>query len=281
MTEVLVEEGQTVEEGAALLAVNGTRRFVLQGLFPPYRDLAPGLSGPDVAQLQEALVRLGYAVGRPGVFDWATERAVRSMFRDRGVKLVIDEEQGGVMIEREWFIFVPELPSQVATSGLRIGVDLRNAALPLLTLSNGDLRAVAVVDTGLISDLTPGRVVEIASGSTSFKAEVVALIPASVAEATSSTIVMEFLDEPPADWRGLNVRVTAVFERSPGPVLAVPVSAIYADASTQSYVRRVGPDGRQERIDVEVGATASGYIQIEAVGGSLKAGDMVEVGNKG
>ena len=275
-----VTEGQPIEEGDPLLAVNGTKRFVLQGQLPSYRDLTPGVNGPDVAQLQESLTRLGYEVGRPGVFDWATQRALRALFSDRGAVLPIDQEQGGVVVEREWLIYVPELPSQTATSTLRPGMDLRNAATPVLALSNDSLRAVATLDASMAADLTLGQQVEVSSGSTSIRAIVANVEPPS--DGTSNvTITMEFVEEPPPGWRGLNVRVETVFGRTPGPVLAVPVSGVYGDASGQAYIRLLEEDGTITRIDIEVGAVAGGYVQIKTANGRPSVGDPVVVGQAG
>lgn len=52
----------------------------------------------DVAQLQEALDRLGYEAGRPGVFDWATQRAARSMFSDGGAALIPTKPTSAILI---------------------------------------------------------------------------------------------------------------------------------------------------------------------------------------
>lgn len=280
VTEVSLEEGQTIEEGETILSVNGTMRFILQGQLPPYRDLTPGLSGPDVAQLQEALTRLDYEVGRQGVFDWATQRAARTMFADRGSVLPIDQEQGGVVIEREWIVYVPELPARVVSSTLRLGMDLRNAASPPFALSNSSLRAFGSVEASLVADLAPGQRVEVLSGSTTIEAVVLSIeLPSPGTR--NATLTIEFLEGPPATWRGLNVRVEAVFERTPGPVLAVPVSAVYGDASGQAFVERLEEDGATRRVDVEVGAVAGGYVQIVIVHGTLNVGDPVVVGHAG
>ncbi len=55
--------GSKVQEGTALLEIVGRPLVVLQGQLPMYRSLGPGMSGPDVEQLEQTLDRLGYDPG--------------------------------------------------------------------------------------------------------------------------------------------------------------------------------------------------------------------------
>ncbi len=73
-----------LEEGAVMLAASGRPVFVLQGRVPAYRDLAPGISGDDVRQLEEALKRLGFSPGPvDGVYDQQTSAAVAKWYASR------------------------------------------------------------------------------------------------------------------------------------------------------------------------------------------------------
>lgn len=76
--------GSEVAEGSVLLGVSGRPVFVLQGDVPVYRSLKPGMSGADVAQLQAALVRLGFAPETSGVFGEATKVAVTQFYAAAG-----------------------------------------------------------------------------------------------------------------------------------------------------------------------------------------------------
>ena len=59
--------------------------FVLQGELPMYRRLVIGTEGPDVVQLEQAMVRLGYDPGTVDtVFDASTAAAVEQMYADAG-----------------------------------------------------------------------------------------------------------------------------------------------------------------------------------------------------
>lgn len=79
------EQGAELREGTLALEVSGRPVLVLVGPIPTYRDLAPGDVGDDVAQLEQALDRLGH---RPGtvdrVYDTGTEDAVTSWYRSVG-----------------------------------------------------------------------------------------------------------------------------------------------------------------------------------------------------
>jgi len=73
-----------LEEGDVMLAASGRPLFVLQGRVPAYRDLAPGIAGADVHQLEEGLKRLGFDPGPvDGLYDQRTSAAVAKLYASR------------------------------------------------------------------------------------------------------------------------------------------------------------------------------------------------------
>jgi len=77
--------GTSVGEGTVAMTVSGRPVFVLQGAMPSHRDLGPGTRGPDVAQLESALVRLGFSPGSvDGVYDGDTAAAVAAWYESQG-----------------------------------------------------------------------------------------------------------------------------------------------------------------------------------------------------
>lgn len=84
VTAVVVKVGDTVPEGARVVEVSGRPVFVLQGDVPVFRTLRPGMSGADVTQLQQALLRLGYLPDTDGTFGEATKSAVAAWYGDAG-----------------------------------------------------------------------------------------------------------------------------------------------------------------------------------------------------
>lgn len=77
--------GATLEEGQVVLEVTGRPVIVLGGDIPTYRDLAPGTRGPDVAELEIALQRLGIATGAvDDTYDADTSAGVAALFERVG-----------------------------------------------------------------------------------------------------------------------------------------------------------------------------------------------------
>ncbi len=76
-TEVAAE-GAIVEQGGVLYRVDNRPTVLMYGETPAYRAMTSGDEGTDIAQLQFALIALGFASDDPetGVFDDATLEAV-------------------------------------------------------------------------------------------------------------------------------------------------------------------------------------------------------------
>jgi hypothetical protein len=84
----------------------------------------------------------------------------------------------------------------------------------------------------------------------------------------------------PPSFNGQNVRVDIVTASSSGPVLTVPVAAVFSAASGQTEVSRIAPDGAQSTVVVSTGLSGNGYVQVTpAQAGALREGDKVVVGN--
>jgi peptidoglycan hydrolase-like protein with peptidoglycan-binding domain len=78
-------KGAQLREGDMAMAVSGRPVFVLTGATPMHRDLGPGTSGTDVAQLEAALQRLGFDPGPvDGIYDGQTAAAVTSWYTRAG-----------------------------------------------------------------------------------------------------------------------------------------------------------------------------------------------------
>jgi peptidoglycan hydrolase-like protein with peptidoglycan-binding domain len=78
--------GTVVERGQAVYRVDEKPVPLLYGPLPMYRVLANGVSGPDVRQLEENLVALGYQdLTVDDSFTWETQQAVLSWQADLGI----------------------------------------------------------------------------------------------------------------------------------------------------------------------------------------------------
>ncbi len=76
-----------LQEGDVLLTSSGRPVFILQGEIPAYRDLVPGISGADVRQLENGLVRLGFDPGPvDGLYDEQTSAAVSAWYESTEIQ---------------------------------------------------------------------------------------------------------------------------------------------------------------------------------------------------
>ncbi|NUR57207.1 MAG: Tat pathway signal protein, partial [Catenulispora sp.] len=85
----------------------------------------------------------------------------------------------------------------------------------------------------------------------------------------------------PAQLTGLAdsaVQMTVTVGASDGPVLAVPVAAVFTSADGQAKVRVLRPDGSADPVPVTLGLAASGYVEVKlGAGATLAEGDRVVV----
>ncbi|MFJ9946449.1 peptidoglycan-binding protein [Kitasatospora sp. NPDC091207] len=86
VSQLGVKQGDTVAAGKLLAEVSGQPLFALPGPVPAYRDLKPGSTGPDVAELQSALAGLGHGSGDDdkGAYGPGTAAAVSDFYRGLG-----------------------------------------------------------------------------------------------------------------------------------------------------------------------------------------------------
>ncbi|MEU9161768.1 peptidoglycan-binding domain-containing protein [Streptomyces sp. NPDC048424] len=101
VTKVNVKAGETVAPGKVLVETSGRPVFALQGALPVYRDLKPGATGQDVAQLQQALTTLGHKTGADakGTFGPGTKAAVQAFYATIGYDVVPASPQDKEQVE--------------------------------------------------------------------------------------------------------------------------------------------------------------------------------------
>jgi peptidoglycan hydrolase-like protein with peptidoglycan-binding domain len=82
-----VEVGAELVEGAVAVEVVGRPVFVLTGEIPMFRDLRPGATGDDVAQVEAALARMGFFAGTPdNTWDAETSAGVAAWYESAGYR---------------------------------------------------------------------------------------------------------------------------------------------------------------------------------------------------
>lgn len=95
LTRLGRREGSTVAAGDLLAEISGRPLIVVRGNIPMYRTMAPGMTGPDVRQLQFALGSAGHWTNDArGVFGPSTSQAVAALYEEHGYQpqRVGDEE---------------------------------------------------------------------------------------------------------------------------------------------------------------------------------------------
>jgi hypothetical protein len=312
ISKLEVAAGDAVRNGQQLAELDGQPLFALAGAVPAWRDLTPGESGPDVAELQHALGLLGYYGGgdSAGYFGSATQDAVAAYYEHLGYA---PPSSGGVPAAD--VVFLPSLPASVVgvngAAGQQPGQPfLELAARGSLALTGelppayaGQVKAglavtiydevtgihatgtVAGVGTATVTVPT-GTVVDIGSGASSASSSSASSSSSSSSNSSSSSsgattfIPLSVRPSAPlaAALNGENVLVTVDTGRTEGPVLTVPVAAIVTSASGTSYVTVVGAHGAQADVAVTPGISENGYVQVTpAHAGALAAGDRVVV----
>ena len=86
VTRISVTRGDVVHEGALLAEISGRPLLLAQGSLPAWRDLRSLMEGQDVAQLNAALVRLGFLdpADAGDSFSGATSDAITAWYQKAG-----------------------------------------------------------------------------------------------------------------------------------------------------------------------------------------------------
>ena len=274
--------GAKIRPGQVLYRVDNDSVIAMSGRTPAWRTMVPGMSGPDVRQLQANLIRLGDAAGLltepTGYFDLLTADAVERWQHAAGLPVTGQVGLGQV-------IFLPvavrvgqvsavpggaahpgQEPYQVTTTRRVVFVPV-NPALP-------DVRIGASVSIVLPSlARVPGRVVAIgvpqgATGSAGGSGQRTAI---------SATAVLTVAPRRPAATgtaSGVAVQV-ALTAASVRHVLAVPVAALLALSGGGYGVEIVTAAGRHRLVGVGTGTFAGGLVQVTGAG--ITAGVKVVV----
>jgi uncharacterized membrane protein YgcG len=151
-----VSAGRTISNGQQLAGIDGEPMFVLTGRVPAWRDITPGESGPDVAELQKALASLGYYTGgdTPGFFGAATQDAVSLYYEHLGYT---PPSTGGVPLTD--VIFLPSLPAKVIAVN---GAKGQQPGQPFLELAaRGSLALTGELPPTYAGQVKPGLKVKI------------------------------------------------------------------------------------------------------------------------
>lgn len=315
VTRTPVRAGDSLKAGDVLVEVAGRPVLALPGDLPPYRDLVPGDTGPDVLQLERALEGLGLDPGDvDDSFTSSTSGAVRDLYErldyeaptlaDLGLSAPADgggdgggdvgagagpgagpgagEDQDAgpaledvVVLPRGEVTFVPSLPRRVDRMPAKVGALLPDQPIQLsgselvvtvdLTAADTD-----VLEAGMraLVDLPGGKPVRGRLGE----------VKTTTSGGRTTVRLPDLSPARQRQVRSANVKVTVPLQSSQGEVLVVPLAALSTDASGTVRVERVDRDGDTEMVEVQVGLSADGYVEILPTD-ALAKGDRVVVGS--
>jgi Putative peptidoglycan binding domain len=304
VTKIFLKRGSYVEPGEVIVEVAGRPLFVFAGRVPAYRNLEPGDTGTDVAQLQAGLESLGYSVGddTSGVFGPGTADAVAAYYTALGysvptipgTKATTDAgaKTGGKpgakpapqpIVPLSEIMFVPRFPARVV-----------KVAGPVGSVATGSLVKLSMGNPSIAGQLSPsdaalvraGMAVTITDPATSVtrRGHLGAIgLRTKTKKSISGGVYLPMKIRPgrplPASMIGQDVSLTITAARSDGPVLAVPEAAVFARANGRLYVTKM--TGRQSdvQVPVRVGVTGNGMVGVTPIdGGTLITGDRVAIG---
>jgi hypothetical protein len=266
----LPEPGNVIEPGDVVAEVDGRPVIALEGAFPLWRALGPGVAdGKDVLQVEYMLATLGYAQEYDITVDdeWtsATTDAVEAFQEDHG------QDDDGV-IDLGELIFI-DAPVRVADVTGVAGQPASEAGISVTSTEQSVHVDLDAADADLVS--IDARVeVELPSGET-VTGTVSAIGSAQTDEASGETTlpVTLTLSHAPALSDGTPVDVNVEVAAAEN-VLAVPAEALLALAEGGYAVEVVDSSAGTHLVGVTVGVFADGLVEID---GDVRAGTKVVV----
>lgn len=261
--------GTIVVQGDILVEEDRLARMVFYGTIPPYRTMAVGDEGPDVLQLEENLVALGYDVAEQlnvdGVFTDYTETLVMRW------QLALGAEESGVVTPEA--VAVLAGPSIIRTAPV-VG---SQASGPIVTVAaSEDLRITVPVEVADADEWSVGQSaeVELVDGSQlSASVEDVGTIITTDNNGSTIDVVLRLVGDA-GDVPEGPVTVLVAGEVV-ADALVVPTRALVALQEGGFAVQKATGGGDMQLIGVEIGTFDDGVVQITA--GDLLPGDQVVV----
>ena len=276
--------GQVIRQGQALYTADLTSPVVLlYGSVPDWRAMDEGMTGADVSQLNRDLVRLGYAdraeVAALGwdYYSWETAQGVQRMEEHLGVSFPPGSLSLGQVVFEPQALRVSQVTGSLggAADGplLTATSDRQVVTIPLDVSQQSQVEAGDKVTVTLPDGaVTPGVVSSVGTVATA--------APGQQGQGATTTIAVQVrLTDPKAagslDQAPVTVNITT--GSSPGPVLAVPVTALVAQASGGYVVEVVGPGSTRRWIPVQAGPVFDDTDGVVQVAGALTPGQRVVV----
>lgn len=290
VTKIYRPPGSAVEPGNVVIEVAGRPLFLLPGTVPAYRDMAPGESGADIAQLQAGLESLGFSIGSDssGVYGTGTGAAVAAFYRSLGYTVPMvpigPKAHRGPEVPLAEIMFVPRFPAHVVKLGGKVGSVVSGS---LVTLSMGSPAIEGQLNPAYGSLVRPGMHLRItAQGTAASVRGVVTSVTrrTETAHSISGGIYFPMRIKPsrplPASMGpGQDVTLSINAARTSAPMLAVPEAALFGGPDGKDYVSRVTGPESAAKVQVLVVTEGDGLVGVRpAAATALKPGDLVVTG---
>ncbi|GAA1538824.1 hypothetical protein GCM10009730_55010 [Streptomyces albidochromogenes] len=262
VSKLPLKAGDEVRAGRLLVEISGRPVIALQGTVPLYRDLKPGAQGSDVAQLQDALQRLGHSTSpdNRGRFGEGTKAAVTKLYDAAGYEPVqVGGAEGSAAVttaetqvtsaERELDDAKEAFETAEASSGSGTGS----------TSSTGSTTGTAAEADGDGRDLEPLRkAVNRAREDLATAREGLAAAKAASGPMVPSGEVT-FLESFPARVQDLPVRLGGKVQ---GTVMTVAAGPLVVHAYVPDHQKGlIRPDQKAELLSEADGATANASVR--------------------
>jgi peptidoglycan hydrolase-like protein with peptidoglycan-binding domain len=270
--------GHVVRRGKVLYQLSGAPVVLLYGNAPAYQTLSEGMTGPDVRELNQNLIALGYATKAnllPLRFYSAETAYALEQYQ---TALGITSPTGSLTLGQAVF-----LPTAAKIATLETGVALGAAVTPgeaLMTATSNTPVATINLDTSQEGEIKLGNHVSITlpdGSSTPGVVTAVGKVASTNASGVTSVPVTVSLTHPKAAGGLSQAPVTVqVTTGKVNNVLVVPVDALEAHAGGGYAVEVIGPHGHHlVKVTVGVFDDAAGKVQVSGPG--LTAGQHVVV----
>ena len=278
----LPSAGRVIRQGQVLYKTgNGAPVVLLYGSVPAWRTLDEGITGQDVTQLNHDLVDLGYA-GRADIvalgwdyYSWETAYGVQQIEEHLGVSFPPGSLSLGQVVFKPEALRVSQVTGSLGgpASGpvLTATSDRHVVTIPLDASEQSEVKAGDKVTVTLPDGATtPGVISSVGTVATTTSGpgqSPVTTIPVQVKLTRPGAAGT--LDQAP-------VTVNLTTGSTPGPVLAVPVTALVAQSPGGYDVEVAGPGNTRRWVPVQVGIfdDTDGLVQVT---GNLTPGQQVVV----
>jgi peptidoglycan hydrolase-like protein with peptidoglycan-binding domain len=239
--------GASIESGRIVATLDGRPVLGIATSIPFYRDLGPGLSGPDVDALRTALRAMDYDVAAKGAYDIKLVSAVRALQAKHSL-----EQRDGNLSLRD-VMWLPAASTEILSCDALVG-SAYTAGSPFLTTA-GTLQSLRVAAPDG-SAWTPGpRTVQFGSASARVGEDGVVTDPGFLkAVSTSSEYAASRVQG--GSPKPVSVRLALA---EPLRVARLPISAVSPAKGTMACVR--GEDDADHRLRV-VGSSGGAVLGV-------------------